>query len=107
VIPHMLYEVQVTRHGVPYQEWEVGGATVDDPLTEAEAVAACRREREATGEHADADTYHAAEYEADFDRGDVLALASACELMPALRELIERRLAALEVGAAARGAVSA
>ena len=103
----MLYEVQVTRHGVPHQTWEVGGETLYDPCTPEQAVDACRREREATGEHADADTYHAVRYEVAFDRGDVLALANACELMPALRELLDRRLAALEVGPSARGAVSA
>lgn len=52
----MHYEVIVSNQGVPFQTWQVDA---DEPITPADAINKCRRQRVEAGEHSDADRYDA------------------------------------------------
>jgi hypothetical protein len=88
----MLYDIIVTRHGIPHQTWEVGGGQQDQAITAAQAVDACRTERIISGEHSVFDTYEASAFELAPDDAEQLVLIDAMRRMPALRELVMARV---------------
>lgn len=79
-----IYEITVTRSGVPHETWEASHTTPEA------AIAECRAARTVAAEHDDAtDTYAAIEHNAECsDRlANVFAFMDAARHLPALYTL--------------------
>lgn len=81
-MPNTIYEVIISRHGVPIAEVT---ATMPTPEVAAEAA---EFERKRLGLHEDGDTYDASPLGLRHDDALALAVESMCELSPGFAALV-------------------